>query len=86
MVTEPTPEEVEDETLACQRLWELDTNRLTPEVRRPFPFVRSIRIDVRRRFRAPETALVIVYPMVVLRVEGLVCAAVGDRRVQGDEL
>lgn len=29
---EPTVEELEDEALASNRLWELDTNRLTPEV------------------------------------------------------
>ncbi|CAN0362302.1 unnamed protein product, partial [Ectocarpus fasciculatus] len=28
---EPTDEELEDPALACQRLWDLDTNRLTPE-------------------------------------------------------
>ncbi|CAB1117430.1 unnamed protein product [Ectocarpus sp. CCAP 1310/34] len=28
---EPTEEELEDPALACQRLWDLDTNRLTPE-------------------------------------------------------
>lgn len=29
---EPTEEELEDPRLACHRLWDLDTNRLTPEV------------------------------------------------------
>ncbi|CAN0286835.1 unnamed protein product, partial [Hapterophycus canaliculatus] len=29
--TDPTEEELEDPRLACQRLWDLDTNRLTPE-------------------------------------------------------
>ena len=27
---EPSPEELEDVTLACAKLWDLDRNRLTP--------------------------------------------------------
>ena len=31
---DPTEEELEDTKLACDRLWDLDVNRLTPEVSR----------------------------------------------------